>query len=244
MGFFSQLANVFTGDESAKAAQSAAERVADAERQAAAERSRLTREGMDRSLNFLSPYAETGGQANALLADLLGLNGPDRARGAYANFFNPPGFQEAVDFGNQNAMQGRINFGGLRSGATLKALQDVGQRSKYGAVMNWLDRLGSQSGMGVNVAGRQSDITGAGYNLLGDIGSRGILGAGQAEAGGIVGAQNARTAGFGNLVNTGMNLLRMGMGMPGNNFGGSNIGFGSSPTGWLGNTGHPGWIQA
>ncbi len=169
---------------------------------------------MEGALGYLEPFAGAGADASSLLSELLGLQGPEAARGAYARFVNPPGFQEAVDFGTDTALQTGVNFGNLRSGATMKALQGVGQRTKYNALQDWLNRLTGQQGQGINIAGRQAGITERGFDRIGGAQAGGILGAGQAEAGGILGAAQARSAGTSNILKIAAGLGQAAMGMP------------------------------
>ena len=68
----------------------------------------------------LDPWRTTGGAANTGSADLLGLNGPDAATAARANFQASPGYQWQLEQGLRGVDAGAAAQGMLRSGATLK----------------------------------------------------------------------------------------------------------------------------
>ena len=68
----------------------------------------------------LEPWRTTGGTANTGSADLLGLNGPDAATAARANFQASPGYQWQLEQGLRGVDAGAAAQGMLRSGATLK----------------------------------------------------------------------------------------------------------------------------
>jgi hypothetical protein len=75
----------------------------------------------------LAPWTGTGGQANTATGDLLGLNGPDAATTAMANYRTSPGYQFSMDQGLRAVDAGAAASGFGRSGAALKAEQTFGQ---------------------------------------------------------------------------------------------------------------------
>ena len=106
------LAGSYMQSQATKSAQSSANSA-----QAAAE---------ERARTDLAPYNTAGQTALTGSADLLGLNGPDAASTARANFQTSPGFQFSLDQGLRAVDAGAAASGMLRSGATLKAEQTFG----------------------------------------------------------------------------------------------------------------------
>ena len=86
------------------------------------------KKGTKKAVGYLKPYEESGQGANTLLSDALGINGPEAQQRYFANFQNDPGYIAARDAGADTITQGSSLGGYLHSGATLKALQDYGQR--------------------------------------------------------------------------------------------------------------------
>src|SRR4029077_17951925 len=76
--------------------------------------------------NDLMPWVGSGGTANTASADLLGLNGPDAATAAMANYRTSPGYGFQMSEGLRAVDAGAAAKGMLRSGATLKAEQTFG----------------------------------------------------------------------------------------------------------------------
>lgn len=188
----------------------AASNSADAAKQAAAIQASHLRHGITaekkstkKAEGFLKPYMQTGTGANTLLADALGINGPDAQANYFTNFQNDPGYIAARDAGAQTIEQGSVLGGSLHSGGTLKALQDYGQRLMW---TQFQDRLRGLAGMGGQ--GLTAGTTAGGYetsfgqnkaNLLGQIGT--------AKASGIVGAANANSQNASNMLGLGGYVL-------------------------------------
>tara|TARA_R110000851_G_scaffold105683_2_gene224290 strand:+ start:912 stop:1535 length:624 start_codon:yes stop_codon:yes gene_type:complete len=106
-----------------------------------------------------------------------------------------PLFQLSLDQGNE-ALTGITKFaaakGRLSAGDTLQQLQQSGQRNALLAasplIQQQKNSIGDLLRTGQNVVGNQANL---------------LTGQGAATAGGIVGAENARSAGYGNLINLG-----------------------------------------
>lgn len=144
-------------------------------------------------LDLLRPGIEIGDEARETLAGALGLRGESAQRDFFTNFEDDPGFQRAVDFGTENILGQRAALGGLRSGGTLRAVQEFGQTAQLGAFQNRLGNLFRLAGGGQAALGQAGGAFG---NISGL--QQGI---GQAQAGGIIGAQNALTGGVQNTLN-------------------------------------------
>ena len=162
---------------------------------------------MSESIGYLAPYEETGRDSNELLADALGVNGPDAQARYFSNFQLDPGYLAERDAGVAAVDQSAASGGSLRSGGTLKALQEYGQRFMRQSFLDRLSGLSGLGGQGLRAAGGQADIRMGGARDLAGIQSD----IGTARASGIVGAANARTAGSTNLFNAGVSLLGSGI---------------------------------
>lgn len=160
--------------------------------------------GMDKSIGYLQPWEASGRQSQELLNDALGVNGPDRQRAFYANFQNDPGFSAVQGQGINTVEQSRSAGGGLRSGATMKALMDYGQKLQQSVFQDRLTRLGDVGKMGATTATNMASLTDSGYKDLAGY----EIGKGQATAGGVINASNAQQAGTQNQLQ----LLGYGMG--------------------------------
>ena len=116
-------------------------RAADAQAQAALKKGRkqsiATREGaLEQSLGFL----EGGRDAQNVLLNALGVNGPDAQRD-FANTLFTPGFEDELQFGVDQIDNSAASRGMLFSGDTLKAVADHGQRFKRGAFNDRVNQL-------------------------------------------------------------------------------------------------------
>ena len=112
MGFFSDL----TGATAAKASrQGAAAQVAGLQD---------AKKDIKKGIGYFQPYADTGKDSNKLLADALGVNGPEAQAAYFANFQQDPGYLAERDAGVAAVEQGQASGGALRSCGTLKALQE------------------------------------------------------------------------------------------------------------------------
>ena len=99
------------------------------------------------------PYTAAGGQGLTATTDLLGLNGPDAATAAMANYQTSPGYQWQLGEGLRAVDAGAAAKGMLRSGATLKAEQTFGQGLANTDFGNYWNRLAALSEQGLTAAG-------------------------------------------------------------------------------------------
>lgn len=141
-------------------------------------------------------------------------------------FQESPGYQFAVDEG-QRAIEGSAAMrGNVRSGATLKALQDrrMGMANQeYG---NYMNRLAGVAQMGQASAGNQAA---AGANFGAQAGNS-LMNIGNAQSAGAIAQGNAITGGINNVIGAyQMNQLMGGGG--GINIGGPNSLFGGNSWG-------------
>lgn len=114
----------------------------------------------------LAPWTAAGANALAPQQALLGLQGPEAAAGAMANFTASPGYQYALDQGVR-AVQGSAAAGGmLHSGATLKAIQDRGMQLASQDFGTYYNRLAALANTGqASAAGQAASATQAGAGI-------------------------------------------------------------------------------
>jgi hypothetical protein len=220
-----------SADKASEAAGAAAAAQAEAYQQARKQRLR----GLAESLGYLDPYRKSGMAGQNLLNDALGINGLDAQRGFYSNFQNDPGWEAEQRAGLNTVEQGATARGGLYSGATMKALQEWGQKFQRGLFSDRLTRLGDVGKMGATTATNMATINEAGNK---DIANYTAL-EGGAQASGIMGASNAQQMGTQNQLS----MLSYGVGQakqPLNDLfksfgsgGGSSAGYNWNGTGFL-----------
>src|SRR4029077_18160919 len=102
--------------------------------------------------NDLMPWVGSGGQANTASADLLGLNGPDAANAAMANYRTSPGYGFQMSEGLRAVDAGAAAKGMLRSGATLKQEQAFGAGLADSDFQQYYQNLMGLSKLGENAA--------------------------------------------------------------------------------------------
>ena len=166
------------------------------------------------SANF-APYREAGLEGFNALSSELGL-GP--APSGYDGFQATPGYEFAFNEG-QRAIEGSAAAGGnLRSGATMKALNDYGQGMANQEYGNHLSRLGSFAQMGQAAAGNQA----AAAQNFGNASGNALNNIGNAQAAGAIAQGNMQTGMVNNLLNAG--AMGYMMGGSGGLFGGNSWG--------------------
>lgn len=119
----------------------------------------------------LAPYRDASVQTLGAQTDLLGLNGPDAANAAFANYQTSPGYQWQLDQGLRAVDAGAAAKGLLRSGATLKAEQTFGQGLADQDFTNYYNRLYNLSQLGENAAAggaSTANAAGASANAAGN----------------------------------------------------------------------------
>ena len=99
------------------------------------------------------PYSTTGVAAEGAAGNLLGLNGPDAANAAFANYQTSPGYQFDLSQGLRAVDAGAAAKGMLRSGATLKGEETFGQGLADNDFSNYYSRLAGLAGGGLTAAG-------------------------------------------------------------------------------------------
>lgn len=161
---------------------------ADAQKKAA----KLEAANQEANRALLRPAIEGGDKARGALLNAFGLNGRD-AQTQYADEFQTdPGFQKSVDYGLSN-IDARVGaLGSRRSGNTMAALSDFGQRSMYDAFNDRLGRLQALASGGQAQAGQL-----AGLNTASTTAQAGnIANSGYYQGAGIQNAANSAASGL------------------------------------------------
>lgn len=158
-----------------------------------------------------SVYGTQGANAQSILAGLLGAGGDAAAsRAALDNFLDSANYQSALRGGRDAVTGSAAAQGMLRSGATLRALDEAGQETARTMLSDYMDRLTDQSNRGLSAeqtylgndqnllammfgqqaphAQRGIDATSASYGLLGNF---------FAQAGSSLAGRNAAAGGAG-----------------------------------------------
>lgn len=112
------------------------------------------------------PYVDQG--QNGLLAytNLTGINGADAATAAMNNFTGSPGYGYQVSQGLKAVDNGAAAQGMLRSGATLRAEQTLGNNLANQDFNQYVARLGTVAGYGLQGAQLDNSSTSSYNNLL------------------------------------------------------------------------------
>ena len=112
------------------------------------------------------PYTQQGTQGLGAYTNILGLNGPDAAKSAMNAFTASPGYQYQLDQGLRAVDAGAASRGLLHSGATIKAEQTLGNNLANQDFGNYVTRLNSLAGLGLQGAQGESSATKTYLNLL------------------------------------------------------------------------------
>lgn len=161
---------------------------------ASAQKKAASLEAQNQAANreLLRPAIEGGDKARGALLNAFGLNGRD-AQTQYANDFQTdPGFQKSVDYGLSN-IDARVGaLGSRRSGNTLAALSDFGQRSMYDAFNDRLGRLQALASGGQAQAGQLAGLnTASTQSQAGNVANAGFY-----QGSGIQNAANSAASGM------------------------------------------------
>lgn len=154
-------------------------------------------------------YIDAGGNANNMMAGLLGVPGTTDeqkaiADNAFNNYLGSTGYQFQLGQGQDAIATSAAAKGLLNSGATAKALTQYGQNLGATTFNNYLGQLGGLSTAGQNALTRTANAGGAG----GGGAASAMIANGNAQAGGITGLANS----IGNAVGGAMNSFNFGGG--------------------------------
>jgi hypothetical protein len=129
----------------------------------------------DATKMFVTPYANTGQQANTFLQDFLLNQG---GRGQLEAFNQSTGGQFLMDQGRRAIGGNMAAQGKLNSGATGKALTEFGQNLASTQMQNFLNQIGGLAGRGLSAGNSALAAYGdaAGAQAEGRSGAGGVLG--------------------------------------------------------------------
>ncbi len=179
-----------------------ASRAADAQERAARDQVDLQREIYDSQTELFSPYRESGQNALAVQNYLLGLGELPTIGGAadgtggfeYGGFQESPGYQFALQQGQDAIQSSAAAQGGLYSGRTMQDLQTHGQGMANQEFNNYLAQISGAAGQGQAATAQTAQ---AGQNFATGAGNA-LAGIGNAQAAGAIGVGNAIQGGISN----------------------------------------------
>ena len=187
-------------------AAEAAERASRQQQAAATEAIGFQRESRDLARADLAPFLQFGTnimpQAESLLFD---------PAAQFQFLQDNPFFQQAVEEGRQDVLNLASSRGRTTAGDTREALINNAILSGLPILQGQQQNLLNALGIGQSSAAGQAATTMQAAPIIGDL----ITGRGAAKAAGTIGAENARTQGFQNLLNIGATAFGMPGGIPG-----------------------------
>lgn len=190
------LSGIWGGNQSANAADRAAQLQAEATRQATEEQRRQ----FGISQNNMAPWLRAGKGALSEQQALLGLGGDTGA--SLRSLMGSPGYQFRLEQGQRGLDAGLASRGGMGSGKAMQAATQYGQDYASNEYGNRLNQLSGLSSGGYSAA---SGMAGAGQNYANNLSSLLTGNANAQGAAGIAGA-NARQSGLLGGAQLGLNL--------------------------------------
>lgn len=188
-------ASAYAANKSSKASAKAADVQSEASQAGIDEQKRQ----FDKMVELLSPYNQAGTSSLKAQQDLLGLNGAVAQKAATSSIESSPYFQAVAKQGEGAILQNASATGGLRGGNTQGALAQFRPQLLNQLVQQQYQNLGGITSLGQNSAAQTGN---AGMQSASNIGNL-LAQGGAAQAGGIIGQQNAQNQMIGNLVGLG-----------------------------------------
>lgn len=111
--------------------------------------------------NYYDPYTQSGGAANTMYSNALGLNGPTGNQTAVNAYQTSPGYNFQLQQGTQALDRSAAGSGLFGSGNAAAALTQYGQGLANQDYGNWLSRLSSLGQQGLTAAAGQTGRQGA-----------------------------------------------------------------------------------
>lgn len=196
MGGLSSVISSFTGSGGARAAGQAGQIQSDALLGSIP----AIQESISSAQAGLQPFQNAGTQALTQQQALLGLSGTEAQDAARAT--ETAGQKFLRERGERAIVRNASATGGLGGGNVKTALQEQGIGLAAQNENTQFNRLAGLSGRGQQAAGDVGNLAVGGAQAIGGIQSQ----AAQAQAGGILGAEQARASGVNNLINTGVGV--------------------------------------
>jgi len=177
------------GAIAARGARKGAQGAAAAQERGAAAATAEQRRQFDISQAQAEPFRQAGLGALGQQQALLGLSGSGQQQQAFDQFTQSPGQAFLQQRGEQATLRNAAATGGLGGARVQEALQQQGIGFAQQDLQNQLARLSGMSGQGQQVT---SNVAQLGAQTAGNIGNLAMQ-SGQAQASGILGAQQARS---------------------------------------------------
>ena len=159
--------------------------------------------GMSELSRLFQPYASAGNDALGMYRAGLGLDGGEGSARFTQAYRATPGYQSALETGQNSLMQQLNASGRLNSGAAQKAAMQYGQNFEDQRSGDYLSRLFGLTQTGQQATGQQ--VSTAGQGLQGQLGARTTAYGGDMQAAGTIGqgmvaGANAEQGAMGNLL--------------------------------------------
>lgn len=181
----------------------------------------------DRSRGDLDPFIQNGAGASNTLAEAYGLRGQTAlGQSSLEAFRNSPDYAWALKGGSEALDNSAAAKGGVLGGNQIRAQTEYGQGLATQNLQNYFQRLSGMSGQGIQAGGILGQIgssTGAQVGASANNVGNSLMGAGTAEASGILGGVKGFQSGLSSLSlysQMGKSSYGGGMGLGLNNTGG------------------------
>jgi len=188
-------ATVVTGAYSANQQSKAAKSAAGVQAGAAAEATAEQRRQFDISQEQAEPFRQAGLTALGQQQALLGLGTPEEQQRAFQAFEESPGQQFIRQRQERALLRNQAAIGGLGGGNVRTALQEQAAGFAQQDFQNQLARLGGIAGQGQIATTNIAQLGGQTATNIGNL----LQAGGQAQASGILGAQQAQGQFIGQL---------------------------------------------
>ncbi len=181
-------ATIAVGALQSRSARKASQAAAGAQTEASQAAIEEQRRQFDISQEQAAPFREAGIGALGQQQALLGLSGQEAQQQAFQQFQESPGQAFLRERGEQALLRSSAAIGGLGGGQVRSALQQQGIGFAQQDLQNQLAKLGTIAGQGQAIT---SNVAQLGAGTAANIGNL-LQAGGQAQAGGILGAQQAQ----------------------------------------------------
>jgi hypothetical protein len=152
----------------------------------------------------LQPFMQGGQNAFSALGNLMGMGGPQASQNMLAGLQNYPGYQFALQQGQQGLDRSAASRGLLLSGGQLKDSMNYNQGMADQLFGTYFNQLNSLASTGENAAAQTGNAGTSAANGM----AASMQNAGNAQAGGIMGATNA-IAGQNGLISSALSAYQM-----------------------------------
>lgn len=199
LSIFGTIAALGLGYLQSRGARKASQAAAGAQTEASQAAIEEQRRQFDISQEQATPFREAGVSALGQQQALLGLSGQQAQQQAFQQFQESPGQAFLRERGEQALLRSSAAIGGLGGGRVRSELQQQGIGFAQQDLQNQLARLGTIAGQGQAVT---QNVAQLGAGTAANVGNL-LQAGGQAQAGGILGAQQAR-AGLTGMIGSGL----------------------------------------